>query len=126
MTIETIQIKEEITLDEAERVLIRTVNFGDYLAEKLKESRLEAKNLKAAFSQKKEIQLIASSARDAKARELQAENQCFEIWSSWQSAEIESNFIQDLARNNHDKAEALRTVISSKKTVFEKTYNSKQ
>ena len=39
-------------------------------------------------------------------------------------AEIEADYIKDLLMNNHDKTEALRTIVSSKKTVFEKTYNN--
>ncbi len=121
-----LDISEDLTLEQAEKVLIQTVNYGDYLAAERKKARTIAKDKKKAYKHWKFVYLKKAVGGDAKAREAEAEDNAQLFFDEYDSAEIEADYIKDLLGNNHDKTEALRTIVSSKKTVWEKTMNSRQ
>jgi isopenicillin N synthase-like dioxygenase len=114
-----LDIADDLTIEDAEKMLIQTVNYGDYLAAERKKARLRAKNLKKAYKHHRFIYLKKSTAKDAKTREAEAEDLAREFFDLFDEADIEADYIKDLLSNNHDKTEALRSVLSSKKRVFE-------
>lgn len=122
--VKPLTLKEDLTLSEAEDWLLKVVSYSDYLAEQLKDQRIARKHLKKIYKQQKRIFLAQATGRDSAERQLDAEVNAASFLDAFEAAEIEEGFIRDLLDNNHEKAEALRTIISSKKTVWEKTYRN--
>lgn len=109
----------DLTLDTAADKLVQCVSYGDYLAEERKKSRIDAYNKKKAYRQQRLVGLQNADGKDAKAREAQADHFAEVEQEAYETEDIHADFIQDLMRNNHDKAEALRTIISAKKAQYE-------
>ena len=121
-----LDIPEQMTIQEAEEMLVRVVNYSDYLAEARKAQRLLAKDLKKVYEHWKWVYLKDANKNkvtigDATAREAYAEDLASAFFDEFDTADIEADYIKNLMFTNHDKVEALRTIISSKKTVWEKT-----
>jgi hypothetical protein len=114
-----LEIARDLTLDTASDLLIKTVSFGDFLAEERKKARIQAYNSKKAYRQQKLVGLKQADGKDAKTRESEADHFAEAQQDAYETDDIQADFIQDLMKNNHDKSEALRTIISAKKSQYE-------
>lgn len=121
-----LEIEDSLSIEDTEEMLVKLNNYGDYLATQRKAQRLEARSRKELFKHWRLVYLKQSTLGDAKAREAEADNLAKVFLKDFDVAEIEADYIKDLLSNNHDKVESLRSILSTKKTVWEKTFSVNQ
>ena len=118
----------DIDLDTAVKNLQKAVNYGDYLAEQKKSVAESIYDKKVLYRKQRRVALSNKdicSGKDAKARAEQADEYASDELINFEKGEIEGNYLADLFKNNHDRIEALRTIISSKKQNLD-NYNRTQ
>lgn len=112
----------DVTLDDAVRDLQKAINYGDYLAEQKMLSGGDSHDYKSEYRRQRRAALSnkeVCNAKDAKARAEQADEFAKTSLEDFEKSEIELTYLGDLFKNNHDRIEALRTIISSKKQTLE-------
>ncbi len=114
-----LEVPEGLNANELADFLVSVVNYGDYLAEQRKLARNEANTAKRLYKQQRLIGLEEANGRDVKIREAQADKFAENELEAYETLDVEADYIRDLMSNNHDKVEAVRSILSSKKQQYE-------